>query len=615
MIQQTLIDAHIKQLLAKVLARQDEAGFFVYPLECDTTITAERILLMHAIDLIDTALQKRLASYLKKQVVGAGWVQYPGGPYDLSASIKAYFALKCAGESADDPLMQVIAEKIRQKGGLRCANVFTRCILAQFGQLSFQETPWMPVELILQPNWSPFSIYKFSCWARAVVVPLSIVMCRKFRANNPSQVDLKELFSVQSVASPSIWGFKWKKGLFYLVDQLGRKLEWLIPAKVRKLAEEKSLEWILQHNNQEDGLGGIYTAMEYEIKALIALGRPLSDPYIQKALEAIRRLEIDDQESTYMQPCVSPVWDTAIAMHALRYTEEKTAIRKGIEWLVSKQLIGILGDWGVNRPGLKGGGWAFQFNNSFYPDLDDTAMCGWAMALIDRKKTDRNIEAAKNWIVGMQSKNGGFAAFNADQNFDYLNLIPFADHGALVDPSTEDVTGRVLSFLGVLNDPTLDSIIQKGVEYLKKMQQPDGSWWGRWGSNYLYGTFSALVGLIQAKVDLHDPVVQKAIRYLLAQQNLDGGWGESCDSYQAALKTTVPSTLFHTSIALIALLSADFGLSDSVERGIEYLLSRGPEAQDIDFNAPGFPRVFYLKYHGYQQLFPLWALNFYKKLR
>ena len=272
----------------------------------------------------------------------------------------------------------------------------------------------------------------------------------------------------------------------------------MIPKNLRSYAERLALKWIKEHDNKEDGLGGIYTAMEYEIKALLSLGYSIEHPLIQKAIQAIKRLEVREGSYSYMQPCISPVWDTSIAMHALRYTLQKSIepMYKGLDWLASKQLINIPGDWSLDRPNLKGGGWAFQFNNPFYPDLDDTAMCAWAMAAIDPQRYKNNIEFAKNWLIGMQSKNGGFAAFSVDQNFDYLNLIPFADHGALLDPPTEDVTGRVLSFFGLLNQKELGESIDKAVEYLKKIQNSDGSWWGRWGTNYLYGTFSALVGLM-----------------------------------------------------------------------------------------------------------------------
>lgn len=604
------VTALINQLLEKAYRAQSGAGYLVFPLECDATITAEMILLMHSIDFRDPALEKRLAAYLKKTIHDDGWVSYPKGPYDISASIKAYYALKCAGASQNEPYMLKIAKKICHHGGLKAANVFTRYTLVQFKQLEPNESPWMPVELILQPLWSPFSMQKFAYWARTVVIPLSLAMTRNFRAKNPKKIDVKEL--LVPYTPPRFNGLR---GVFYLIDKVGRKLDGWIPSKLRRYAEKKALKWIVDHDNKEDGFGGIYTAMEYQVKALLSLGYSIEHPMVQRGLHAILSLEAHVEGDHFMQPCVSPVWDTSIGMHAFRYTLDdlKEPLLKGLDWLASKQLIGVQGDWSLSRPKLRGGGWAFQYNNPFYPDLDDTAMCGWAMAAVDRNLYKKNIDAARDWLQGMQSKDGGFAAFSIDQNFDYLNLIPFADHGALLDPPTEDVTGRVLSFFGELDDISLKESIQRAVFYLKKTQKQDGSWWGRWGTNYLYGTFSALLGLMQVKVDPEEEWVQKSIHFLFAKQNEDGGWGESCDTYAPTLKQNQEkSTVFHTAIVLIALLNAGKVRSKEVERGVFYLLSRKDNFKDAVFNAPGFPRVFYLKYQGYEVLFPLWALGLYR---
>jgi squalene-hopene/tetraprenyl-beta-curcumene cyclase len=619
-----MVDSLIQELIDKTLSSQKSEGYLVYPLECDSTITSEAILLMHAIDLRDLELEKRLAQYLKNTLVENGWNRYPEGPYDLSASIKAYYALKCAQESPQSPYMQAIANKIRLHGGLRAANVFTRYTLVQFGQLDKTEAPWMPVEMILQPRWSPFSVEKFAYWAKAVVIPLCVTVTRNFRAKNPLQIGVEELLVTKDTPFP-----RGLKGLFFLLDKAGRSIDTWIPQKLRRFAEKKALEWILRHDNKEDGLGGIYTAMEYEVKALLSLGYSLEDPLVQKALEAIRRLEVRVDTMSFMQPCVSPVWDTSIAMHALRYLVEpnSTPLQKGLDWLSKKQLIGIKGDWSLSRPDLKGGGWAFQYNNPFYPDLDDTAMCAWAMIVVDEMRYRKNIDAALEWLLGMQSKEGGFAAFSIDQNFDYLNLIPFADHGALLDPPTEDVTGRVLSFFGEVRRRSfcadkknqekakkqLDKSIEKAIDYLKKTQKKDGSWWGRWGTNFLYGTFSALTGLAHVDQDMSEDWIQKGLAALLNRQNPDGGWGETCDSYNSGEYLSAKSSLFHTSIVLIALIYCGKVTSKEVERGIEFLLSRKENWKDTHFNAPGFPRVFYLKYHGYETLFPLWALGLYRE--
>jgi squalene-hopene/tetraprenyl-beta-curcumene cyclase len=607
---QTLLKA-LEHLQKMIKGRFSSQGFIAYPLECDITISAETILLMHAIDWLDLNLQQRLCDYIQSRIVDDGWQLYPEGPYDLSASIKGYFALKCVGIDPGEPFMERIAKKIRLHGGLKNANVFTRCTLATFGCLNFDDVPWMPIEMILQPRWSPFHLSRFSYWARVVVIPLSITITHKFSALNPKKITLDELLVPLSILPP-----KGLKRFFFYLDRHGRKLDRLIPSWVRSYAEKKALDWIMQHDNGVDGLGGIYTAMDYQIKALLSLGFSIDHEMIQNAIRAIKNLEVRTENQYFIQPCISVVWDTAIATHGLiqgGLDNNMDTVQRALEWLESKQLRKIKGDWSFERPSLKGGGWAFQFNNPFYPDLDDTAIAAWAMVLVDKDRFHQSIHYAKRWLQGMQSKNGGFAAFNADQMYPYLNLIPFADHQALQDPPTEDVTGRVLAFFGELNDPSLQNTIIAAVNFLRNNQREDGSWWGRWGTNYLYGTFCALVGLSKVKMSLSDSMIEKGVRFILDRQHSDGGWGESCDSYQEKRYVKSGSSRFHTAIAIIALIHCGLWDHVAVKKGIEYLVDQKNPLKDPLFNAPGFPRVFYLKYHGYDETFVLWALGLYSK--
>ncbi len=625
-----LLDRRIATAREALVAAQSVQGYWLFELEADCTIPAETILMMHFLDEIDPRLQAKLAVYLRdKQAEHGGWPLYHGGDLDLSCTVKAYYALKLAGDSPQAPHMQRACRAIIDRGGAARANVFTRITLALFGQIPWRGVPYIPVEIVLLPRWFPFHIEKVSYWSRAVMVPLFILCTRKPLARNPQKVDVRELFTTAPEHERHYFkGPGQRDGLlanaFLALDRLGRALDPLIPRFVRTRAIRRAEAWMLERLNGEDGLGAIFPAMVNALEAMTILGYPADDPRRVAAKRAIEKLVVIDGASAYCQPCVSPVWDTALASLALQETGGDAAMAasaRSLEWLKARQLLDEPGDWRLSRPGLRGGGWAFQFANSYYPDLDDTAVVAWSMHQArDAARYKDRIDRALDWLVGMQSANGGFAAFDADNTHYYLNALPFADHGALIDPPTSDVTARVATALALVGRPQDRTALNRALEYLRGEQEADGSWFGRWGTNYIYGTWSVLTALAQAGTDADDPAIRRAVEWLLGRQNADGGWGETNDSYvdaQAAAEAGSPSTPYQTAWALLALFAANKAESDAVRHGAEYLM-RTQQANGLwshpSFTAPGFPRVFHLKYHGYCAYFPLWALATYRNL-
>ncbi len=618
------LDRAIAESRDALIARQHAAGYWLYELEADCTIPAEYIMMMHFLDEIDGALEAKIANHLRaRQAQHGGWPLYHGGDFDMSCTVKAYFALKLAGDHSDAAHMQRARAAILQRGGAATANVFTRIALALFGQLPWRGVPYIPVEIMLLPRWFPFHLDKVSYWSRTVMVPLFILCTRKPIAKNPRDVNIRELFTTPPEKERRYFR---RAGLlakaFLVFDRMGRLLDPLIPARMRERATRRAEQWILERLNGEDGLGAIFPAMVNALEAMLVLGYAKDDPRCATARRALQKLLVVGPSSAYCQPCVSPIWDSALACLALQEAGDESsrdASKKALDWLQTKQLLDQPGDWRVNRPDLAGGGWAFQFANDYYPDLDDTAVVAWAMHQAkDSERYAESVRRALDWLVGMQSRDGGFAAFDADNTSYYLNKIPFADHGALLDPPTSDVTARVVTLLARVGRPQDKAALERAIAYLRAQQETDGSWFGRWGTNYIYGTWSVLMALAQAHVGPHDPAVQRAIVWLKQRQNADGGWGESNDSYaQPEIAAHFASTPYQTSWALLGLLSAGEASSDAARRGAEFLMhSRQADGlwNDASFTAPGFPRVFYLRYHGYSAYFPVWALAAYRTL-
>ena len=609
-------------------------GHWVFELEADATIPSEYVLLRHHLaEPVDAVLEGKIANYLRRiQGAHGGWPLVHDGPFDMSASVKAYFALKMIGDSVDAPHMVKAREAIRSRGGAAGSNVFTRFLLALYGVVTWRAVPVLPVEIMLLPMWSPFHLNKVSYWARTTLVPLMVLATLKPRAKNPKGVGIDELFlqdpeslGLAPKAPHQSWGWFL---LFRGIDRILRVIEPLFPKKPRARAIERALAFIEERLNGEDGLGAIYPPMANVVMMYEALGKDENFPPRAITRRGIEKLLVIGEQEAYCQPCVSPVWDTALTCHALQEAGGEEALartKQGLDWLKPLQVLDLKGDWAVKAPNTRPGGWAFQYNNAHYPDLDDTAVVVMAMDRAQRNAGTREYDAAiargREWIEGMQSEDGGWAAFDVNNLEYYLNNIPFSDHGALLDPPTEDVTARCISMLAQLGETAASSkALADGIDYLRRTQLAEGSWYGRWGLNYIYGTWSVLCALNAAGVGHNDPMVRKAADWLVSVQNRDGGWGEDAVSYRLDYRgyEQAPSTSSQTAWALLGLMAAGEVEHPAVAKGVEYLKSTQTEKGLWDeqrYTATGFPRVFYLRYHGYSKFFPLWALARYRNLK
>lgn len=619
--QPTIVLKHaIEQALNALLSKQKPDGHWIYELEADSTIPAEYILMNHFIDEVDDETERYIANYLRsKQNEEGGWPLYHGGKTDISCSIKTYYALKAVGDNINDPHMIRARELILKLGGASQSNVFTRILMALFEQVPWRSVPFIPAEVILFPSWFPFHINKVSYWSRTVMVPLFVLCTLKPKAANPRKINISELF-----VTPPDQEKNYLKmpdnllgKLFLVLDFIGKRLEFLIPKAVRQHAIKRCKQWFVARMNEEHGIGGIFPAMANVLECLVVMGHAKDDPIRIQARQAIDALLVKNEMQTYCQPCVSPVWDTCLAAQAVIESTDQTTKEtyQALDWLLDKQLHDEAGDWRISNPNLVGGGWAFQYSNYYYPDLDDTAVVGWAMKRTQDKRYDDSIKQAATWLIGMQSDNGGFASFDMNNTYYYLNAIPFADHGALLDPPTADVTARIVAFLSIVDRQFYDQPISRAIKYLKADQESSGAWYGRWGTNYIYGTWSVLTALELAQESSQQDYIQQAVSYLKQIQNEDGGWGESNNSYYPDHHyAPYRSTAFHTAWALLGLLASGEINTTTITDGVEYLLKQQNADylwSDSDYTCPGFPRVFYLKYHGYTDYFPLWALACY----
>ncbi len=616
-----------------------EHGYWVQELEADTTLTSEYLMLRRYIGAVDKEREARMIRYFQStQLEDGGWPIYAGAPMDVSASVKAYFALKLAGVPQDDPGMCRARQAILDKGGVVSANVFTKIALALFGQYDWKGLPSMPPEVVLAPKKFAFNVYAISYWSRAVVIPLLIVYAVRRECRISPEQGIEELFCTPREQinyrdappfqkDPEL--ISWRN-FFVWVDRILKVYEKHPLRFVRKKAMKHAEAWLLDHMQGEGGLGAIYPAMANSIFALMALGYPVSHPLIQKALREIEALEIDapasvDGPSTlHLQPCHSPIWDTALTVNALierGLPLDHEALSHASSWLRSRQTRKV-GDWIVSSPTATPGGWYFQFENELYPDVDDTAAVLTALAKVSPLQPadrDEAVQRGLDWALAMQSSNGGWAAYDRDNDQLIFNKIPFADHQSLLDPPTADLTGRCLEMLGALGYDRSHAAVSPALEFLRREQEADGSWYGRWGVNYLYGTWCVIVGLQAIGEDMSAPWIRRAVAWVESKQNLDGGWGESCLSYaDRAWAGKGESTPSQTAWALLTLLTAGLSDSLSVARGINFLLrhQRGDGTWSEPFHVgTGFPRVFYLRYHGYSKYFPMWALAMYRNVR
>jgi len=622
------LDESIERARDRFLSIQHATGYWVFDLEADTTIPSEYILLQRFLGRrITPALRKRIGRYLRhRQLEEGGWPLYFGGMGDISASVKAYFALKQLGDAPDAPHMVRAREFILGLGGAARVNVFTRITLALFGQLLWRTTPAMPVEIMLLPKWFFFHLQKVSYWSRTVIVPLLILNARQPVCELEPEEGIPELFA----ESPHtlhhldhlIPGHV-IKNLFIFLDRILKMADPLIAGALRARATRLAERWTVERMG-EGGIGAIFPAMANAVMALRVLGYSDDHPDVVRGLKAIDDLLVDQGTEAFCQPCVSPIWDTCLSLSAVLEAgvpSEGTAVQKAVDWLF-ENLIQVPGDWAYRARDLEPAGWAFQFENTFYPDVDDTPMVLMALlraGALNQEAHREKIRKAVNWVIGMQSSDGGWGAFDIDNNYLYLNNIPFADHGALLDPSTSDLTGRCIEMLAMLGYGRDFPPIARAIGFLHREQEPFGGWFGRWGVNYIYGTWSVLKGLGRLGEDVSQPYIRKAVEWLKSCQNPDNGWGETCYSYKdPKLAGHGESTPSQTAWAVLGLMAVGEVESSAVQRGVYYLLTH----QDSDgrweeqiYTGTGFPNVFYLRYHGYGQFFPLWALSEYRRLR
>jgi squalene-hopene/tetraprenyl-beta-curcumene cyclase len=630
------LEASVARAADAILADQHPDGYWLYQLEADATIPAEYVLLVHYLaETPKPELEAKIGRYLRRiQRADGGWPLFTDGAMDVSATVKAYFALKMIGDLPEAEHMQRARRAIIAAGGAEKSNVFTRILLALFGVVSWRAVPMMPVEITLLPEWFPFHLSKVSYWARTVIVPLLVLNAKRPRARNPKGVRIDELFFDAPVnAGMAERAPHQHQGWFMLfrcVDAVLRVADPLFPRHTRQRAVEAAVSFVDERLNGEDGLGAIFPAMANSVMMYDVLGYPEDHPNRAIARESIEKLLIIDEApggEAYCQPCLSPIWDTSLVAHALLEADTpnaRAAVSRGLDWLVPLQILDVRGDWISRRPNIRPGGWAFQFANPHYPDVDDTAVVAMAMERVDRENgTELYGEAiarGREWVVGMQSSDGGWGAFEPENTQYYLNNIPFSDHGALLDPPTVDVSGRCLSMLAQLGElPATSEPAKRSLDYILRGQERDGSWYGRWGLNYIYGTWTALCALNAAGLPLTDSRMQRAADWLISIQNADGGWGEGGESYKLDYRgyEAAPSTASQTSWALLGLMAAGFVDHPAVAKGVQYLHATQREHglwDETRFTATGFPRVFYLRYHGYRKFFPLWALARYRNM-
>ena len=624
-----VLDEQFNKARSALLSMQEPGGHWCFPLEADCTIPAEYILMMHFMNEIDTVLENKIARFIRSKQDSShnGWPLYYGGDFDISCTVKSYYALKLVGDSPDEPHMVRAREAILKYGGAARSNVFTRLLLAMYRQIPWRGVPVVPSELILLPSWFPFHLSKISYWSRTVMVPLSILCTLKAKAVNPKNVDIRELFTIPPEQEKDYFPHAETrlKRFFMWVERILSKFEPRLPEFMRRYSIRRAERWMLERLNGECGIGAIFPAMVNAYEALALLGYPEDHPNRVQCKNALLGLLINEGEQAWCQPCTSPIWDTVLTGLALQEDPEtdQKPVLAAMDWTITKQVLDEPGDWRDKCPDLPGGGWAFQYANPHYPDLDDTAAVAWALVqaqtLTNVQTYQQAIDRAANWLAGMQSNNGGFAAFDVDNTYHYLNEIPFADHGALIDPPTSDVTARCVGLLSLYGKPDHQAAVQRGIEFLLREQEADGSWFGRWGTNYIYGTWSVLEALRLAKLETDHISIRRAVQWLKSVQREDGGWGETNDSYfdlqQAGCFES--STSFQTAWALLGLMAVGEVKSQAVQDGVNYLLrtqSSDGLWEEPWFTAPGFPRVFYLKYHGYSKYFPVWALARYRAL-
>ena len=614
------LESAIENGASHLLSLQAEEGYWLGELEADTTLESDYIYYLYVLGKAEPVRIAKLANYVRRrQLPDGGWNIFPGGPSDLNATCKAYFALKLAGDDIHAPHMTQAREAVHGLGGLELTNSYVRFYLALIGAVGWELVPSIPPELLLLPTWFYLNIYEMSSWTRGIVIPMAILSALRPDWRLPERARVDELFKDISHKAAA---FDWSKQLiswrnvFLAIDRglkLYEKLPWK-PLRNRALREAKA--WMLAHMERSEGLAAIYPAMMNSIFALMALGHGPDDPITSREIKEFSRFEMEEGDTIRMQPCVSPVWDTCIAMVSLEEAglpADHPAIVKAADWMLSKQVLGP-GDWQFKNKDAEPGGWAFEFRNDFFPDVDDTAFVLMALQRVkhpDPERMETAVRLGLQWLLSMQNKDGGWGAFDRDNDRKLLCNIPFADHNAMIDPSTADVTARVIECLGRFGWPAEHPAIQRGVKFLLKDQCEDGSWFGRWGVNYVYGTSGALRALETVSLTAKE-FCQRAVTWLRDVQKADGSFGESLWSYtDPATKGQGNSTASQTAWGLIGLLAGTQANDSAVQKAVSYLVHQqntDGSWSEAEFTGTGFPGVFYLKYHLYRNSFPLYAL-------
>jgi squalene-hopene/tetraprenyl-beta-curcumene cyclase len=617
------------------LQKSPSGAYWWAELEADSTLESDYIFFLSFLggEAYREKIRKLALTIIEEQLPDGSWNIHPGGPGDVSASVKAYFALKLAGYKQEEPFLVKARDAILRRGGVESVNSFTKIYLSFLNQYAWDLIPAIPPEVVLLPRFFYFNIYEISYWSRAILIPLSILYAKRPDRRMTTDVRIDELFvsdgssngaAHRSVKDASL--LSWRN-FFLLVDKILKLAEKAPVKPLRSIALRKAEQWMVSRTEDSDGLGAIFPSMVNSVMAMRCLGYDDQHPVIARTLEKLEQLEIEEDGRIRLQPCLSPVWDTALAVNALREAGLPPQSRELVDvgrWLVSKE-VRKPGDWQIRVPGVAVSGWYFQFQNEFYPDIDDTAAVLLALDRLDPaliEGLEPAIQRGFQWIIDLQCSHGGWAAFDADVEREALTHVPYADHNAMLDPACPDITGRSLEMLSrfpeAKNQPSALRAIQKGIEFLKSHQEPDGSWYGRWGVNYIYGTWQSLKGLLAAGEDPQAPYVRKAVEWLRSVQQPDGGWGESCATYKdPSLKGKGPSTASQTAWAIMGLIAAGEVRSSAVRRGVEFLLSRQrPDGSwdEDQWTGTGFPGVFYLKYHYYRIYFPLFALAYYRNV-
>jgi squalene-hopene/tetraprenyl-beta-curcumene cyclase len=598
-----------------LLSLQQEQGFWKAELETNVTMEAEDLLLRQFLGIGSETLTRQTAAWIRsRQRPDGSFATFHGGPAELSTTIEAWLGLRLAGDPPDALHMRRAAEVVRDLGGIEASRVFTRFWLALFGEWPWERLPALPPEVILLPSWFPLNVYDFGCWARQTIVPLTVVSAhRPTRALGFGTGELRTGRFREAKLPLSTWG-----GRFQLLDRMLHLYERHPLGPLRRQALAACAEWIVRRQEADGGWGGIQPPWVYSIMALHLQGYPLDHPVIRRALDGLDGFTIVENGMRRLEACQSPVWDTALALVALEdagIPSDDPSLVRAADWIMSQE-IRVKGDWAVRRPQLEPSGFAFEFENDNYPDVDDSAEVVMALRGVahpERQRSEAVIERALRWTVGMQCRDGGFAAFDADNTRALCRELPFCDFGEVIDPPSADVTAHVIEMLageGLCSDLRTRSAI----DWLLRAQEPDGSWFGRWGANYIYGTGAALPALVRAGVAKDHPAIRRAAGWLEGCQNPDGGWGEDLRSYvDRAWHGRGESTASQTAWALLALLAAD-GRSPAVRRGVEWLAQTQRADGGWDepwFTGTGFPGDFYIRYHLYALSFPLMALGRY----